>query len=41
MGYNAPVNTLDVSNSNTPNHVDPTNQVRGQLSSSAIDHSLS
>lgn len=27
MGYNAPVNTLDVSNSNTPNHVDPTNQV--------------
>jgi hypothetical protein len=26
-GYNAPVNTLDVSNSNTPNHVDPTNQV--------------
>jgi len=27
MGYNAPINTLDVSNSNTPNHVDPTNPV--------------
>ena len=27
MGYNAPVNTLDVSNSNTPSHVDPTNPV--------------
>ena len=27
MGYVAPINTLDVSNSNTPNHVDPTNPV--------------
>lgn len=27
MGYDAPVNTLDVSNSNTPNHVDSTNPV--------------
>jgi len=27
MGYNAPINTLDVSNSNTPDHVDPTNPV--------------
>ena len=27
MGYIAPVNTLDVSNSNTPNHVDTTNPV--------------
>ncbi|WP_051335712.1 hypothetical protein [Methylocapsa acidiphila] len=27
MGYNAPLNTLDVSNSNTPSHVDPTNPV--------------
>jgi hypothetical protein len=29
MGYVAPPNTLDVSNSNTPNHVDPTNPVTG------------
>src|SRR5262249_31661979 len=28
MGYVAPVNALDVSNSNTPNHVDPTNPVK-------------
>lgn len=28
MGYNAPVNTLDVSNSNTPGHPDPTNPVQ-------------
>ena len=27
MGYNAPVNTLDVSNSNTPGHVDASNPV--------------
>ncbi|MGH6823322.1 MAG: hypothetical protein ACREC4_07515, partial [Methylocella sp.] len=27
MGYNAAINTLDVSNSNTPSHVDPTNPV--------------
>jgi hypothetical protein len=27
MGYVAPVNTLDVSNSNTPGHFDPTNPV--------------
>jgi hypothetical protein len=27
MGYVAPVNALDVSNSNVPNHVDPTNPV--------------
>ena len=27
MGYVAPINTLDVSNSNTPNHIDPTNPV--------------
>jgi hypothetical protein len=27
MGYNAPLNALDVSNSNTPSHVDPTNPV--------------
>jgi hypothetical protein len=27
MGYKAPINTLDVSNSNTPNHIDPTNPV--------------
>ncbi len=27
MGYVAPVNTLDVSNANTPNHVDATNPV--------------
>jgi hypothetical protein len=29
MGYVAPTNTLDVSNSNTTNHVDPTNPVKG------------
>ena len=28
MGYNAPVNTLDVSNSNTPGHPDSTNPVQ-------------
>jgi len=28
MGYAAPVNALDVSNSNTPNHVDTTNPVK-------------
>jgi len=28
MGYVAPVNALDVSNSNTPNHVDSTNPVK-------------
>ena len=28
MGYAAPVNALDVSNSNTPGHVDPTNPVQ-------------
>ncbi len=28
MGYNAPVNALDVSNSNTPGHPDPTNPVQ-------------
>jgi len=28
MGYDAPVNALDVSNSNTPNHVDTTNPVK-------------
>jgi hypothetical protein len=28
MGYAAPPNTLDVSNSDTPNHVDPTNPVK-------------
>src|ERR1039457_459331 len=27
MGYLSPINTLDVSNSNTPNHVDPTDPV--------------
>jgi hypothetical protein len=27
MGYDAPINSLDVSNSNSPNHVDPTNPV--------------
>jgi hypothetical protein len=27
MGYVAPVNTLDVSNSNTPGHFDPSNPV--------------
>ena len=27
MGYKAPINTLDVSNSNTPSHVDPSNPV--------------
>jgi uncharacterized cupredoxin-like copper-binding protein len=27
MGYVSPINTLDVSNSNTPNHIDPTNPV--------------
>lgn len=27
MGYQAPANTLDVSNANTPGHVDPTNGV--------------
>jgi hypothetical protein len=27
IGHNSPINTLDVSNSNTPNHVDPTNPV--------------
>jgi hypothetical protein len=29
MGYDAAVNDLDVSNSNSPNHVDPTNPVTG------------
>ncbi len=28
MGYNAPANALDVSNSNTPGHPDPTNPVQ-------------
>src|SRR5262249_35427452 len=27
MGYNSGINTLDVSNSNTPGHIDPTNPV--------------
>jgi hypothetical protein len=27
MGYRSPINALDVSNSNVPNHVDPTNPV--------------
>ncbi|MGH6848427.1 MAG: hypothetical protein ACREC0_13625 [Methylocella sp.] len=27
MGYNSAINTLDVLNSNTPSHVDPTNPV--------------
>jgi hypothetical protein len=30
MGYNSTPNALDVSNSNTPNHVDPTNPVAEQ-----------
>jgi hypothetical protein len=29
MGYDAPVNALDVSNSNSPNHIDPTNTDTG------------
>jgi hypothetical protein len=32
MGYYAPVNTLDASNSNTPGHVDATNPVTSQFS---------
>ena len=36
MGYSAPVNTLDVSNSNTANHVDPTNPVAGSFPRAVI-----
>ena len=32
MGYNAPVNSLDVSNSNTPGLIDPTNPVASAVS---------
>jgi hypothetical protein len=32
MGYLAPINALDVSNSNTPGVLDPTNPVPGQYS---------
>jgi PEP-CTERM motif len=36
MGYVAPVNTLDVSNSNTPGHVDPTNPVTSSYQRAVI-----
>ena len=36
MGYNAPVNALDVSNSNTPGLVDPTNPVTSAPASRTI-----
>ena len=35
MGYIAPINSIDVSNSNTPGHVDPTNPV-GSTSQRAV-----
>lgn len=37
MGYVAPENTLDVSNSNTPNHVDSTNPVAGSYQRAIIE----
>jgi len=47
MGYVAAPNTLDVSNSNTPNHVDPTNPVKesfpravAQLDASGVNTTL-
>ena len=36
MGYIAPVNTLDVSNSNTPNHVDGTNPVAASFQRAVV-----
>jgi hypothetical protein len=37
MGYKAPINTLDVSNSNTPNHVDPTNPVAASYQRAIVE----
>jgi hypothetical protein len=36
MSYVAPANTLDVSNSNTPNHVDPTNPVKASFQRAVV-----
>jgi hypothetical protein len=36
MGYVAPINTLDVSNSNTPGHVDPTNPVTSSFQRTVV-----
>ena len=37
MGYVAPINTLDVSNSNTPKHVDPTNPVAASYQRAIVE----
>jgi len=37
MGYKAPINTLDVSNSNTPSHVDPTNPVAASYQRAIVE----
>jgi hypothetical protein len=37
MGYNAAINTLDVSNSNTPSHVDPTNPVAASYQRAIVE----
>ena len=37
MGYKAPINTLDVSNSNTPNHPDPTNPVAASYQRAIVE----
>lgn len=40
MGYQAPGNTLDVSNSNTPGHVDPTNPVASSYQRTVVQVNL-
>jgi hypothetical protein len=37
MGYKALINTLDVSNSNTPSHVDPTNPVAASYQRAVVE----
>jgi hypothetical protein len=37
MGYKAPINTLDVSNSNPPSHVDPTNPVAASYQRAIVE----
>ena len=40
MAYVSPVNNLDVSNSNTPNHVDPTNPVKSSFQRSVVQFDI-
>jgi hypothetical protein len=37
MGYEAPINMLDVSNSNTPSHIDPTNPVAASYQRAIVE----